>query len=128
MELSQKAFVEATLEKSTGLTHAALVGARKQSVRDAEKLLSYPVAKFMQNTGHQVEAEYVSRIAGWHEASDGRGLSQLQRSKQNYAMLNYLLNEWMPWHAENPDFTFVDINRYPIKLACTLHRHLTYTK
>ena len=71
----------------TGLTHAALVGSRKQSVPDAEKLLSFHVAKFFKDNHHLAEAEYVETVALWHEASDGRGLSQLQRCRQNYRCL-----------------------------------------
>ena len=51
-------------------------------------------------------------ISNEHEASDGRGLSQLQRSKYNYEMLNYVLDDWMPWHHENYDFPTIDIDRY----------------
>lgn len=58
------------------------------------------------------EACYVRTIAQRHEASDGRGLSQLQRSRYNYQMLNFTLHEWMPWHGENYDFSTVDINKY----------------
>ena len=51
-------------------------------------------------------------MANWHEASDGRGLSQLKRAQYNYEMLNYVLDDWMPWHRENYDFSTIDINRY----------------
>ena len=99
-------------DPNTGLTNAALVGVRKQSVPDAERLLSYQVAQFMTNHGHQLEGDYVYTIAAWHDANDGRGLSQLRRSKKNYLMLNYLLDEFMPWHSEQYDFRLLDINRY----------------
>jgi len=59
----------------TGLTHAALVGSRKQSVPDAEKLLSFHVAKFFKDNHYLAEAEYVETVALWHESSDGCGLS-----------------------------------------------------
>lgn len=95
----------------TGLTHVALVGTRKQSVPDAEKLLSFHVAKFFQENHYHAEAEYVETVALWHEASDGRGLSQLQRCRQNYHMLNYILDEWIPWHRENYDLSSLDINK-----------------
>ena len=54
---------------------------------------------------------YVEIVAGWHEAADGRGLSQLERCRKNYAMLNMILDEWMPWHKEVYDFATIDINR-----------------
>jgi hypothetical protein len=112
--LKEEAFQQAMLSPKTSLTHAALVGARKQSVKDAELLLSFNVASFMQNENFPTEAKYVETIASWHEASDGRGLSELQRCKANYAMLNYLLDEWMPWHKTDYNFGLADINRYNI--------------
>ena len=42
MEL--RGFDDAMLDSSTGLTHAALTGERKQSVGDAERMLSFLVA------------------------------------------------------------------------------------
>jgi len=51
-------------------------------------------------------------FAGWHEAADGRGLSELERCKRNYDMLNMILDEWIPWHKENPDLSTVDVNKY----------------
>ena len=102
-------FDDAMRDKNTGLTHAALVRLRKQSVGDAERLLSFHVADFLWKNGHKKEAEYVQVIADWHESSDGRGLSQLQRCRNNYKMLNYLLDELMPWHRTAYDFSFIDI-------------------
>ena len=71
------------LDRSTGLTHIALVGGRKQSVPDAEKLLSFHVAKFLRDKNYYAEADFMETIAQWHESSDGRDLSQLQQCKQN---------------------------------------------
>lgn len=102
---------EAMRNPLTGLTHDALVGLRKQSVPDADKLLSFHVAKFFKDNNYQAEADYVDTIALWHEASDGRGLHQLQRCKQNCRMLNYSLEEWVPWHRDNYDLSTLDINR-----------------
>lgn len=85
---------------------------KDQSVEDAEKLLSYQVALSMEQNNFESEAEYVRTIAGWHESSDGRGLTQLQRSKFNYQMLNYILDDFMPWHREIYNFLYIDINRY----------------
>jgi hypothetical protein len=42
----------------------------------------------MQRNGYDMEADYVSTIATWDEASDGRGMPQLQRCKANHKMLN----------------------------------------
>lgn len=61
--------------------------------------------------GYETEAEYVRVIASWHEASDGRGVSQLERCHKNYDMLNYILDDLMPWHTETYDLSLLDINR-----------------
>ncbi|KXJ25566.1 hypothetical protein AC249_AIPGENE6319 [Exaiptasia diaphana] len=45
------------------------------------------------------EANYIEVVAGWHEASDGRGLCELERFRKNFAMLNMILDDWMPWHS-----------------------------
>ena len=75
MEL--KGFDDAMMDSSTGLTHAALT---------AEQMLSFLVAKFLREHGYIREANYIDIVAGWHEAADGRGLTELQRCKRNYAM------------------------------------------
>ena len=84
-----------------------LLANEKQSVGDAERMLS-----FLREHGYACEANYFDIVAGWHKAADGRGLTELQRSKRNYAMLNVILDEWMPWHRENPDLSTIDVNRY----------------
>lgn len=93
------------------MTQTALQGLRKQSVPDAELLLSHRVAAFLSRHGHAQEAEYVRMFADWHEAWDGRGLNQDERSTANYKLLHYLLDDWMPWHRDNYDFLTVDVNR-----------------
>ncbi|CAB3995520.1 Hypothetical predicted protein, partial [Paramuricea clavata] len=98
----------------TGLTFAALTGERKQSVVDAERMLSYLVAKFLSENGYEKEGEYVNIVSGWHEAADGRSLFELERCRKNYAMLNMVLDDWMPWHKTTHNFGTIDINR-PIK-------------
>ncbi|KAI8494599.1 hypothetical protein Bbelb_278250 [Branchiostoma belcheri] len=57
---------EAMGSKDTDLTYAALVGLRKQSVSDAEKLLSHAVAQFFKSKGYESEAQYVKVVADWH--------------------------------------------------------------
>ena len=113
--LQYEAFADVLADPKSGLTHAALVGKRKQSVKDAERLLSYHVVDSLRRHGHNTEADYVRIIAQWHEASDGRGLSQMQRCRYNYEMLNFILDEWMPWHRETYDFATIDINRCKIQ-------------
>ena len=110
-KLNFEAFNDALQDPESGLTYAALIGKRKQSLKDAERLLSYHVSESLRRKGHIQEADHVKIIANWHEASDGRGISQLKRSHYNYQMLNYVLDDWMPWHHDNYDFSTIDINR-----------------
>jgi len=106
------AFDAAMMDPRTGLTHAALTGERKQSVVDAERMLSFLVSRFLSEHGYIREAHYVNTVAGWHEAADGRGVTELERCRKNYAMLNMVLDEWMPWHNDSYNFSLININRY----------------
>lgn len=110
-ELDYAAFDGVLRDEKSGLTHAALIGERKQSLLDAERLLSYHVVKSLRRQGYETEARYVEVIVNWHNATDGRGLNQLQRCKYNYEMLNYILEKWMPWYKDSYDFSMMDINR-----------------
>ena len=105
-------FTEALEDPESLLTYPALTGQRKQSVRDAERLLSKEMVMFMKKKGYFFEAEYIETILNWRRSSDERGLTQLQRCRYNYQMLNYLLDELMPWHKEVYDFSTLEVNRY----------------
>ena len=106
----------------SGLTDTALKGTDKQSIAQAETLLSYHVASSLQRLGYPLESCYVRKIAQWHEASDGRAIqstegtaegSQLMRQKYNTEMLSYLMEDYIPWQSsqEHYDFRIIDINR-----------------
>ena len=94
--------------KETCLTYVALSGQRKQDVDDAERLFSKSVAEFLQKEGHAKETNHIQTICNWHIASDKRGVQQRTRSKYNYNMLNYILDELMPLAC--------------LKLICDLYR------
>ena len=111
MSLDYEAFDNVLLDSQIGLTHAALVGKRKQSLVDAERLLSYHVVESLNRKSHEKEASHVQIIANWHEATDGRGIDQLTHCKYNYLMREYILDEWMPWHRTCYDFSTIDVNR-----------------
>ena len=104
-------FVEALSDPSSNLTYYALSGARKQSVQDAERLLSPEVAEFMDKKGYMTEAVYIRAVANWRRSCDERGLSELQRCRYNYHLLNYILNDLMPWHTQFYDFSLLEVNR-----------------
>jgi len=52
-------FVEAIKDSTSGLTYPALVGLRKQSVQDAERMFSEPLAEFMERKGYTEECKYI---------------------------------------------------------------------
>ena len=113
--LQYEAFDDALKDPQSGLTHDALIAKkenRKQSLKDAKRLLSYHVVESLQRNGHNSEADYVKVLVTWHESSDGCGLLQLSRCGYNYEMLSFILDEWMPWHQTMYDLSTIDINRY----------------
>ncbi len=73
-KLNFEAFDEVLLDPGSGLTHAALIGLRKQSLVDAEKLASKFVARSFKAKTYEKEATHIQLLVNWHEATDGRGL------------------------------------------------------
>ena len=73
-----RAFVGAMNKPHTGLTYTALTGKRKQSVPDAETLLSAAVADWCKSNNYPEEGRVIEVIANWHKASDGRGFQKIQ--------------------------------------------------
>ena len=98
--------MEALDDPTSGLTYPALTGSRKQSVVDAEHLFHPDLAAFMEEKGYHYESRV---IWNWRRAGDECGLSELQRSKFNYQLLNMIL---MPWYKETYDFSLFEVNRY----------------
>ena len=92
-ELCLERYVEALSDSTSGLTYPALTGSRKQSVVDAERLFSPSLAKFMEKRGYDFEANYIRVIWNWRRSCDERGLTELQRCRFNYQMLNYVLDD-----------------------------------
>ena len=98
-------------DNEAGLTYPALVGARKQSVEDTERLFSPSLLKFMQKKGYIYEAKCIGAVLGWQQACDLRGLSELERCRRNYVLLNFILEELMPWSRKYYDFSMLEVNR-----------------
>ena len=119
-DVDVQAFVKAMNDPSTGLTYTALTGKRKQSVGDAEKLLSPAVAKWLRANNFLSEARFVEVVSNWHKANDGRGLSEADRKKNNLEMLDYLLEDWMPWYKDERDYSTLDVNRYCMRVQLKL--------
>jgi hypothetical protein len=112
VDLNPHAFDQAMDAEDCIMTKTVLVADRKQSVKDAEVFFSYNVADWLTRNGFHHEGMFVQLVAQWHEASDGRGMSQLERSRYNYSFMNVLLLRWTPWLEHDYDFSKVDINRY----------------
>ena len=110
-KLNLHCFKEAYDSATTDLTLAALTGARKQSVVDAERLFGPHVVEFMKEKGYTYEHKYCEAILNWRRACDQRGLSELERCQFNYGLLNLILNELMPWHTDTYDFSLLELNR-----------------
>ena len=83
-----KKFHAAMVDEDTDLTEAVLKGDKKQSVGDTEKLLSHAVADHLIKKGSPHEEEFVRTAALWHEASDGRGMTQTECNKASMRMPN----------------------------------------
>ena len=49
-------------------------------------------------------------IASWHKARDGRGLNEETRKKHNIAMLEFIVEDKIPWYKENRDYSTLDPN------------------
>ena len=86
-------------DETSGLTYPVLIGSHKQSVLDAERLFSPLLADFMGGKGYSFEAQYIRVIWNWHHSCDELSLSELQRCQFNNELLNYVLDELIPWHA-----------------------------
>lgn len=100
-------------DSETRLSYHALIGTRKQSISDVEKIFSESVLKFLEGKGYEKEATYVRVIMNWRKASDMRGLSDEQREKYNKEFMDYILDELMPWHKdqETRDFSLMEVNQ-----------------
>ena len=67
--------------------------------------------QFMLGNGYTFEAQYIRVTRNWRRACDERGLSELQHFHYNYDLLNFLLDDIMPWHKECYDFSLLEVNR-----------------
>lgn len=72
------------------------------------------MAKFMKSRGYTDEARFIEIVSNWHKASGGRGLTEQQRQQYNQDMLDYILEDWIPWRGnqEQHDYSTLDVNRY----------------
>ena len=57
--INYEAFDDVLMDPKSGLTHAALIGKRKQSLVHAEKLISVHVTESLRRSGHVNEAKLI---------------------------------------------------------------------
>lgn len=70
------------------------------------------VISFTERNNHREEATVLKTIHNWHKAVDGRGLNEATRSDYCKAMLDWILEAWIPYlKTEQPDYSFTDVNR-----------------
>jgi len=89
-----------------------LVGVRKQSVEDMERLFIKSMVEWMEKKGYDPEAKYLSIVRNWRRACDEGGISSDLRSQFNKNLLDYILDELIPWDKENRDLSFLEVKRY----------------
>ena len=107
-------FEEALHNVSSGLTYTALSGIRKQSIEDEQRLFSKSLVKWMKGRGYTSEAQHLSVIRNRRRAYDERGLADSTRSTYNNKLLEYILDDLMPWHRQEGyrDFSLLEVNMY----------------
>lgn len=98
-------------QTESGLTYPSLVSLHKQSVEDAECMFSPSSLAFMEKKGYVFEADYIRAVLGWRQACNESGLSELKRCSLNCKMLNYILEELMPWYDQTYDLSLLEVNR-----------------
>ena len=103
-------FVEALQDPDSGLTHPALVGTRKQSIEDIERLFGERLIAFMEKKQYKSEASYLRIVRNWRRAIDERGLSDSQRQQFSMDFLKFILDDLMPWH-NTLDYISLEVNR-----------------
>lgn len=66
----------------------------------------------MMKKWYDIEDKYINAVNGWRRACHEGGLSKMERSTLNLDFLNYILDNLMPWHKVNHDFSLTEVNKY----------------
>ena len=80
----------------------------------------------MENKGYIFKEDYIRTVVlNCRRVCDERGLSELQRRRYNYQMFNYMyiLDDLMPLHRQEYDFSHLEVN----SLVYTLYTISTFT-
>ena len=76
----------------------------------------------MEKKDYEYEARYIHAIRGWRQACDQRGLPELERCRHNYNLLNFILEELMPWYTQSYNFSLLEVNRF-VLVQYLLYNH-----
>ena len=76
-------------------------------IQVVERLFSKEMETFMEQKGYLEEARYNN----WRRACDERGLSSEERKQFNTDLLEYILDDLMPWH-KHKDFSHLKVSRW----------------
>lgn len=80
-------------------------------MEDVERLFGPGLISFMENRQYKSEARYLKVVRNWRRAVDERGLTEQQRRQFRNDFLDFILDSWMPWHKQMPDFSTLEVNR-----------------
>ena len=110
-EIHLERFVEALQDPESGLTHPALVGTRKQSIEDIERLFGERLIAFMDKKQYTSEASYLRLVRNWRRATDERGISDSQRQEFSKNFLKFIVEGLIPW-SDTLDYSSLEVNRW----------------
>ena len=67
----------------------------------------------MDRKEYDFEAKHLSVVYNWRCACDKQDLPSTLRSQFNEKLLTYILDELMPWHADEGlnDYSLLEVNR-----------------
>ena len=71
----------------------------------------------MEEKQYNSEAKYLKVIRNWRRAVDERGLLDATRQIFNKELLDFILDDLMPWHrtAGMRNFSLMEVNRYRVQ-------------
>ena len=73
-------------------------------------MISPGVISFMERNGYHEDAKVIRLLHNWHKAVDGRGLTEEERSQHCKHLLEWIIEDWIPWTGDNPDYSLLDVN------------------
>ncbi|XP_077987455.1 uncharacterized protein LOC144442058 [Glandiceps talaboti] len=108
-DVDAQRWTKAIKDPTTGLS--ALTGKRNLTVGDCEIMFSIGLIDYFEEEGYTNEKRFAEIVLNWHKASVVHGISDQTRKDYNKGILNYILEDWMPYQNEVPGFSYLDVNR-----------------